>query len=147
MRALALLALGFALILPAPAADAAMFKCVTRDGTVLFQARPCSQGDKEVAVSGSIGPSEGVAAADPAPRKTPDGDPKAPSMRSPQNAQERAVMERELAQRRDRCRNARDVLERRKAQLDSPNEVARQQAGNEIKIQERRMREDHCDSV
>lgn len=123
---------------------AAMYKCVTTDGTVLFQARPCAAGDKQLTVSGSLAPSPGVARSDNPRRKAADNDPGAKSTAS---LEERAVMDRDLAQRRDRCRAAREVVERQRSLLASPNEVARHKAGNEIKVQERRMREDGCDAV
>ena len=56
-------------------------------------------------------------------------------------------MDRELSQRRARCGNYRETIERQKPLLDSPSEVTRQHAANEIKNQERRMRDDQCASI
>lgn len=147
MRLPSLLLVAAGLAALAVPAHAAMYKCVTPDGTVLFQARPCAVGDRQLAVSGSMGPAEAGNSADAPRRKIADSDPRSPSVPSPRGSEERAVMDRDLAQRRDRCRVARETVERQKALLGSTNEVTRQQAGNEIKNQERRMREDGCQAV
>lgn len=126
-------------------AEAAMYKCATRDGTVLYQAKPCSAGDREMEVSGSVAPVDGANSSAERRRLAAD-DPRLQVVR-PQNAEDRAVLDRDLSQRRDRCRSARGMIERQQSLLASANEVARQQAGNEIKVQERRMREDRCDAV
>jgi hypothetical protein len=112
----------------------AMFKCTTRDGTVLYQARPCSEGDREAAITNG---------------KLADNDTRQQTLnaRSPREIQERAVYDRELSQRRARCANYRETIDRQKPLFDSPNEVTRQHAENEVKIQERRMRDDQCASI
>jgi len=147
MRPLTFLVLAVGIAAFGVPAEAAMYKCMTRDGTVLYQSRPCSAGDRELEVSGSVAPAEGSNGAAEARRKVADSDPRLQAVRSPQNIEDRAVLDRDLAQRRDRCRSARETVERQQSLLASTNEVARQQAGNEIKVQERRMREDRCDAV
>lgn len=148
MRPLTLLVVAAGIAACASSAEAAMYKCVTRDGTVLFQARPCAASDKEVDVSGSVAPAEAAnGSTEPTRRKVADSDPRLQALRTPRDTEERAVMDRDLAQRRDRCRSAREIVERAQSSLESPNEVTRQQAGNEIKIQQRRMREDRCDAL
>jgi hypothetical protein len=107
-------------------ATAQMFKCTTRDGTVLYQSKPCGAGDREATMANGV-------VADSASAK--------PTTRE---AAERAVLERDLAQRRARCGVYRENFERFKAQLESPNEVTRGHAANDIKEQERRMRDDNC---
>jgi len=124
----ALLVAGLAGLVALPAA--AMFKCTARDGTVLYQARPCSAGDREASVASG-----------------PTSELRRLESRSPQEVQERAVQDRELAQRRARCGAYRDTIERQKPVLDSPNEVTRQHAATEIKNQERRMRDDQCAAI
>jgi hypothetical protein len=127
-------------------AEAAMYKCATPDGTVRYQAKPCSAGDREMVVSGSVAPVDGANASTER-RKLAADDPRLQAVQTPQNAEDRAVLTRDLAQRRDRCRSARETIERQHSLLSSANEVTRQQAGNEIAVQERRMREDRCDAV
>jgi hypothetical protein len=107
-------------------ASAEMYKCTTRDGTVLYQSKPCGAGDREATITN--GQVADGASAKPATRE----------------AAERAVFDRDVAQRRARCGVYRENVERFKALLDSPNEVTRSHAGNDIKEQERRMREDNC---
>ena len=118
-----------ATLVAAPAA-AQMFKCTAKDGTVVYQARPCGAGDREATVTNG---QTADAAGRPA---TPTRD-----------AQERAIFERDLAQRRARCTTYRDTIERQKTLLDSPNDVTRQHAANEVKNQERRMKDDGCASL
>jgi hypothetical protein len=146
MRLAAFLVLAAGIAAVTAPAEGAMYKCAKRDGTVLYQAKPCSDGDRELAVSGSVAPA-GSGTADPVSRKLADNDPRLQAMRNGNTAEERAVMDRDLAQRRDRCRSAREMIERQKPLLEGSSEVARQHAGNEIKTQERRMREDRCDAV
>ena len=146
MRLLAVLVLAAGIAAFTVPAEGAMYKCVKRDGTLLYQAKPCSDGDRELAESGSVAPAD-APSADGATRKLAADDPRLQAMRNGNTAEERAVMDRDLAQRRDRCRSARETIERQKPLLDGSNEVARQHAGNQIKIQERRMREDRCDAV
>ena len=106
----ALVAIAFLFAVPA---SAQMNKCVAADGTVSYQARPCSS-------------SNGTTLA--ANREVFD----------------RAVADREYAQRRDRCRNAKDIAERQRALLASDAAGDRKAASDEIAIQERRMRQDSC---
>lgn len=118
-----------ALVVAAPA-TAQMVKCTTRDGTVLYQSRPCGSTDRQASIGNGI-----VAATD---ANATNG--KTPS----REAVERAVLERDTAQRRARCAVYRDNVERDKALLASPNDVARAHAANDIKLQERRMKDDDC---
>ena len=112
--------------LVAVSASAEMYKCTTRDGTVLYQSKPCGAGDREATITNG---------------QVADGASAKPT--TPQAA-ERAVVERDVAQRRARCGVYRENVDRFKAQLDSPNEVTRGHAANDIKEQERRMRDDNC---
>ena len=121
-------------VLAASPAEATMFKCTSRDGTVLYQARPCGAGEREVPVA-SVNGQDG-APSDAASRSA-----------SPREAQERAVAERDLAQRRARCGTSRESIDRLSKLLGSPNEVQRHQAANEIKAQEKRMKDDACASI
>ncbi|MEO8485971.1 MAG: DUF4124 domain-containing protein [Betaproteobacteria bacterium] len=135
---------GFAALASLPA-TATMYKCTTRDGTVLYQARPCANGDKDASVA-SAGSNDSAVPLDAASRKLAENDARlgTVSARSPRETEQRAVLDRDLAQRRDRCRNYRDTIERQKPLFDSANEVTRQHALNEVKIQERRMKDDSC---
>ena len=108
-------------------AGAQMYKCTAADGTVNYQARPCAAGEREASVT-SGGTREATG-----PRAAPS-----------KEAQERAIQERDLAQRRARCVTYREAIERQKPLLDSANDVTRQHAVNEIKNQERRMSADGC---
>ena len=122
-------------VLAASPAEATMFKCTSRDGTVLYQARPCGAGEREVPVA-SVNGQEGAPSEGGASRSA-----------SPRDAQERAVAERDLAQRRARCGTSRESIDRLSKLLGSPNEVQRHQAANEIKTLERRMKDDACASI
>jgi len=115
----------FAAVVALPA-TAQMFKCTTKDGTVLYQSKPCGAGDLQATMSNGL-VADG-AGAKPASRESA----------------ERAVLERDVAQRRARCGVYRENIDRFKAQLESTNEVTRGHAENDIKAQERRMRDDNC---
>ena len=117
----------FAALVALPA-TAQMFKCTTKDGTVLYQSKPCGAGDREATMTNGLVADGAGANGKPASR----------------DAAERAVLERDVAQRRARCGVYRENVERFKALLDSPNEVTRGHAANDIKAQERRMRDDNC---
>lgn len=119
-----------ALLVAAPA-TAQMVKCTTRDGTVLYQSRPCGSTDRQASMTHGIVADEDARAATNA---------KNPS----REAVERAVLDRDTAQRRARCSVYRENIERDRAQLESANEVARGHAANDIKLQERRMKDDNC---
>ena len=124
--------------LASPLAQAAMFKCTSPDGTVAFQAVPCQGSAKEERSEartnpGAVRPAGVTAASDGAGR-----------VQIAQDAQERAVADREETQRRDRCRNYREAIDRQSAQLASSSERARQKATREINIQERKAQQDRC---
>ena len=123
-----------------PLAQAAMYKCTSPDGTVAFQAAPCQPGAKEDRAEARAYPSSG-AARPAAATPTSDG---AGRVRVAQDAQERAVADREETQRRDRCRSYREAIDRQSAQLAAASESARQKAAREINIQERKAQQDRC---
>lgn len=110
-------ALAAAACLSIAPASAQLNKCVSADGTVSFQARPCSS-----SVAG-------------------------PTLAADRDVAERAVADREYAQRRDRCRNARDIADRQRALLASDGAIDRKAVSDELAIQERRMRQDGCGSL
>ena len=114
-------------LLPMPA-EATMYKCTARDGTVLYQARPCGVADREAPV-GNAGLADSMSA-DPATRK--------------RESQERAIVDREEAQRRARCASYRETLDGLKPMLEASSEATRNRAVKEQSIQERRMRDDRC---
>jgi hypothetical protein len=146
MRLAPLIATAIAVLAAVPA-GAQMVKCTARDGTVVYQARPCGSGDREASVTPAS--TADAQAAEGGARKLADNDPRL-SPRStvpPRDAQERAILERDVAQRRARCAASRETIERMHKLLDSPNEVQRHQAGNEIKTQEKRMKDDACASL
>ena len=126
MRLLRLLTIAFAVFLSLPAA-AQMYKCTAKDGTVLYQARPCVGTEREATLANGTLADGAVMNAKVVPRDT-----------------ERAVLERDIAQRRARCGVYRDNVDRYKALLDSPNDVTRSHAENDIRQQERRMKDDNC---
>jgi len=129
MRLLRLLTIAFAVFLSLPAA-AQMYKCTAKDGTVLYQARPCVGTEREATLAnGTLADADtrAVMNARAVPRDT-----------------ERAVLERDIAQRRARCGVYRDNVDRYKALLDSPNDVTRSHAESDIRQQERRMKDDNC---
>jgi len=129
MRLLRLLTIAFAVFLSLPAA-AQMYKCTAKDGTVLYQARPCVGTEREATLANGTladGDTRAVMNARVVPRDT-----------------ERAVLERDMAQRRARCGVYRDNVDRYKALLDSPNDVTRSHAESDIRQQERRMKDDNC---
>ena len=126
MRLLPISTLAFAALVAFPA-TAQMYKCTTKDGTVLYQARPCGGAEREATVSNGI-----VATGD------------ARAHLSPSETVERAVLERDIAQRRARCSVYRDNIERYKVGLDSSNDVTRSHAESDIRQQERRMKDDNC---
>src|SRR6185369_8893957 len=107
MRLLRLLTIAFAVFLSLPAA-AQMYKCTAKDGTVLYQARPCVGTEREATLANGTLADGAVMNAKVVPRDT-----------------ERAVLERDIAQRRARCGVYRDNVDRYKALLDSPNDVTR----------------------
>jgi len=126
--------------LASPLAQAAMYKCTSPDGTVAFQAAPCQVGAKEErpearanTASGTARPAGATATVDGAGR-----------VQVAQDAQQRAVADREETQRRDRCRNYREAIDRQSAQLASASESAKQKAAREINIQERKAQQDRC---
>jgi hypothetical protein len=124
MRLLRLLTIASAVLLSLPAA-AQMYKCTAKDGTVLYQARPCGDAVREATLAnGMVAES---ANAKLVPRDT-----------------ERAVLERDIAQRRARCGVYKDNVERYKVLLESPNDVTRSHAESDIRQQERRMKDDNC---
>jgi len=126
--------------LASPHAQAAMYKCTSPDGTVAFQAAPCQAGAKEERPEARANPVSG--AARPASATTsPDG---AGRVQLAQDAQQRAVADREEAQRRDRCRSYREAIDRQSAQLTSASESAKQKAAREINILERKAQQDRC---
>jgi|KBSMisStandDraft_5_1062788.scaffolds.fasta_scaffold621610_2 hypothetical protein len=126
MRLLRLLTIAFAVFLSLPAA-AQMYKCTAKDGTVLYQARPCVGTEREATLANGTLADGAVMNAKVVPRDT-----------------ERAVLERDIAQRRARCGVYRDNVDRYKALLDSPNDVTRSHAESDIRQQERRMKDDNC---
>jgi len=126
MRLLRLLTIAFAVFLALPAA-AQMYKCTAKDGTVLYQARPCVGTEREATLANGTLADGAVMNAKVVPRDT-----------------ERAVLERDIAQRRARCGVYRDNVDRYKALLDSPNDVTRSHAESDIRQQERRMKDDNC---
>ena len=126
--------------LASPLAQAAMYKCTSPDGTVAFQAAPCQPGAKEERAETRTYATSGAARA-AAATPTSDG---AGRVRVAQDAQERAVADREEAQRRDHCRSYREAIDRQSAQLTSASESARQKAAREIAIQERKAQQDRC---
>ena len=126
MRLLRLLTIAFAVFLSLPAA-AQMYKCTAKDGTVLYQARPCVGTEREATLANGTLADGAVMNAKVVPRDT-----------------ERAVLERDIAQRRARCGVYRDNIDRYKAMLDSPNDVTRSHAESDIRQQERRMKDDDC---
>ena len=126
--------------LASPLAQAAMYKCTSPDGTVAFQAAPCQPGAKEERAEARTYPSSG-AARPAAATLTSDG---AGRVRVAQDVQERAVADREEAQRRDRCRSYSEAIDRQNAQLATASESAKQKAAREIAIQERKAQQDRC---
>ncbi|HEY8241845.1 MAG TPA: DUF4124 domain-containing protein [Casimicrobiaceae bacterium] len=130
MRLLRLLTIAFASLVAFPA-TAQMYKCTAKDGTVLYQARPCGDAAREATLANGM-------VADGDVRATMNG------KAVPGQTLERAVLERDLAQRRARCGVYRDNIDRYKALLDSPNDVTRSHAENDIRQQERRMKDDNC---
>lgn len=133
---LAGLALAFAL---APDAHAQMmFKCTSADGTIAYQQKPCAGGAKEARVAPkTVAPDDGRAAT------TSIVDGRVVARAAPDDTQ-RAVEARAERQRLDRCRNARDTLERQQALLASPATSSKKSINDEIRIQERRLAEDRC---
>ena len=126
MRLLRLLTIAFAVFLSLPAA-AQMYKCTAKDGTVLYQARPCVGTEREATLANGTLADGAVMNAKVVPRDT-----------------ERAVLERDIAQRRARCSVYRDNIERYKPGLGSSNDVTRSHAESDIRQQERRMKDDNC---
>ena len=126
--------------LASPLAQAAMYKCTSPDGTVAFQAAPCQPGAKEERPEARTYPSSG-AARPAAATLTSDG---AGRVRVAQDAQERAVADREETQRRDRCRSYSEAIDRQNASLAKASESAKQKAAREIAIQERKAQQDRC---
>lgn len=108
------LALAAAACLSSAPASAELNKCVAADGTVSFQTKPCS-------TSGY-----------------------GPTLAANRDVTERAVADREAAQRRDRCRNYKEIADRQRALLASDAPIDRKATGDELAIQERRMRQDNC---
>lgn len=109
--------LAAAAVLSIAPASAEMNKCVAADGTVSFQARPCS-----ASASGA-------------------------TLAANRDVTERAVADRDLAQRRDRCRNAQAIADRQRTLLASDGVTDRKAASDELAIQERRMRQDGCSQL
>jgi len=120
-----------------PNAHGAMYKCTSPDGTVAFQAVPCQASAKEEpAGSRSTGAAAPPASAEPRRAGT--------TMVVAQDAQSRAVADREETQRRDRCRSYREAIDRQSVQPASASESAKQKAAREINIQERKAQQDRC---
>ncbi|GMU71701.1 MAG: hypothetical protein AMXMBFR42_11650 [Burkholderiales bacterium] len=99
-------------------ASAELVRCVASDGTVSFQAKPCA--------ASAYGGTKLAASAEDV---------------------ERAVTDRENAQRRDRCRSAKAIADRQRALLASGGAPDRKAASDELAIQERRMRQDNCGTM
>ena len=115
--------------LASPVAHAAMFKCTSPDGTVAYQAAPCSGAAKQENAD---------------VRLTAGGTTAAGRVQIAQDVQLRAVADREETQRRDRCRSYRDAIDRQSEQLTSGSESAKQKAAREVAIQERKAQQDRC---
>lgn len=128
MRPLRLLIIA-CLSLAALPATAQMYKCTTKDGTVLYQARPCGGAEREATLANGM---------------VAEGEARTTNGKAMPRDTERAVLERDLAQRRARCGVYRDNIERYRTLLDAPNEVTRSHAENDIRQQERRMKDDNC---
>lgn len=107
-----------ACLMSAPAA-AQMNKCVSPDGTITFQTKACGS-------QGSGG---------------------ATTLAASRDVSARAVVDREEAQRRDRCRSAMEIADRQRALLASDAPINRKAASDELAIQERRMRQDGCSAI
>ena len=145
MRALLALGVTFAaaVALTPAAADVTMYKC-TRDGTTLYQARPCGSAEKASTANGSESAAETTNGAERTQRKLAQGDPRVTGLVPTANVQERAVLDREEAQRRDRCRNSREIADKQRALLASDAQIDRKAVSDELAIQERRMKQDRC---
>jgi len=126
MRLLRLLTIAFAVFLSLPAA-AQMYKCTAKDGTVLYQARPCVGTEREATLANGTLADGAVMKAQLVRRE-----------------RDRAMPVDAIAQRRARCGVYRDNVDRYKALLDSPNDVTRSHAESDIRQQERRMKDDNC---
>ena len=124
--------------LASPLAQAAMFKCTSPDGTVAFQAAPCQGAAKQE--SADVRPVAGGTDA----RSSTSAGIASGRVQLVQDVELRAVADREETQRRDRCRNYREAIDRQSAQLASSSESARQKATREINIQERKAQQDRC---
>lgn len=70
-----------------------------------------------------------------------------PTLAANREVAERAVYDREAAQRRDRCRAAKDIADRQRALLASDALPNRKAVSDELAIQERRMRQDNCGTM
>ena len=141
--AVATFAAGMAL--PATSVHAALYKCTSPDGTVVFQTRACDPSTKQEPVQGSGPTGRGVAtvAAEPPARKT-DG--RVVVLDDKVVAQNCAVADREEVQRRDRCANYQANIAQQRAVLAEAKSTttARKKAADEIAIQERRQKDDGC---
>jgi len=98
-------------------ASAEFVRCVAADGTVSFQAKPCAAGQGGTKLAATA---EDV---------------------------DRAVTDRETAQRRERCRSAKAIADRQRALIASGGAPDRKAASDELAIQERRMRQDNCGTM
>jgi hypothetical protein len=114
MRRLTLLIIAAGASLSIAPAWAEMNKCVAADGTISFQARPCT-----ASLNGA-------------------------TLAQSRDATERAVADRAEAQRRDRCRNYREIADRQRALLATDGVIDRKAVSDELAIQERRMKQDGC---
>lgn len=151
-------ALAFFVLLPSGHADAALFKCTAADGTVMYQTKPCDPSLRQESAQGAAGAQGGAGALGPSresPRLAPviDASAKKTDGRvvvAPSDqalAQNRAVADREAAQKRDRCASYRANIDGQRAILAEPKTTAtvRKKATDEIAIQERRQKEDRCE--
>ncbi|MFO1284179.1 MAG: hypothetical protein U1F51_17260 [Burkholderiales bacterium] len=133
--------------------EAALFKCTAADGTVMYQTKPCDPSLRQESAQGTAG----------APGPSRESAPLAPVIDAPATkksdgrvvvapsdqaiAQNRAVADREAAQKRDRCASYRSNIDGQRAILAEPKTTAtaRKKATDEIAIQERRRKEDGCE--
>ena len=139
--------------------EAALFKCTAADGTVMYQTKPCDPSLRQESAQGAAGAQGSAGALGPSresPRLAPVID--APATKKTDGrvvvapsdqalAQNRAVADREAAQKRDRCASYRGNIDGQRAILAEPKTTAtaRKKANDEIAIQERRQKEDGCE--
>lgn len=124
-----------------PLAHAAMYKCTAPDGTVAYQAKPCQGDVKDARAEARDARSAPAAPGGSTTTKTAEV---RPTVQVALTAEQRAVADREETQRRDRCRNYRETIERQRALEAAGPEKVRQAAIREIATQERRLASDRC---